>query len=182
MNFKFSRIVLVFIFFASISHGHEKKWPEKRLRQAWPEAQSFTSKQVSLTSSQISQLKSEDIQIGAQDRSPTFYFPEELQDKKPKKVGLILFVDGAGVNRVMEMSIAMGLDGRVTKVDLWEQSEGALLAKADFLKQFIGKNANDSFVANKDYQPAAGAEKASEAIANAVKKALKIANIVFEKK
>ncbi len=180
--FKVSLISLVLFFMAGTVIGHEKKWPEKRLRQVWPEAQSFTSKQVSLTSGQIAELKGNDVQIGAQDRSPTFYFAEVTQEKKPKKIGIILFVDATGNNGVMEISIAMGLDGGVKKIDIWDHSENASIAKENFLKQFVGMNSKSSFAVNKDYQPVVGAEKASESAARAVRKALKIANTVFEKK
>ncbi len=179
---KIKYISLALLFLVSAAIGHEKKWPEKRLRQAWPDAQSFTSKQVSLTVSQITDLKSDALQIGAQDRSPTFYFAEVAQEKKTKKIGIILFQDGIGENGVIEISIAMGLDGGVKKIDVWDHSENKLIAQDDFLKQFVGKNSKDSFAVNKDYQPVAGAEKASDAVAQAVKKALKITNVIFEKK
>lgn len=180
--FKFGFINFALLFLVSTAGAHEKTWPEKRLKQVWPEAQSFTSKQVSLTSSQVSDLKNKDVQIAAQDRSPTFYFAEVTQEKKAKKIGIIFFVDEIGDNGVIEMSIAMGIDGRVKKIDVWEHSENSLIAKEEFLKQFVGKTSADSFVVNKDYQPVKGAEKASESVARAVKKALKITNTIFEKK
>ena len=186
MNFKkvlflFATLILVFSF--SIG-AHEKKWPEKRLRQVWPSAQSFTSKQISLTASQISKLINEGVEIRSEDRSPTFYFVQEKTPSadKVKTVGIILFVDGYGANGVMEISIAMGADGETKKIDIWEHSENSLVAKEDFLKQFLGKTSKSSFMASKDYQPVTEAAKASEAIAKAVEKALKITDIVFAKK
>jgi len=176
---KINFISLGIILLISVVGAHEKKWPEKRLRQVYPEAQSFTSKQVALSSSQISELKSEGVQIGSEDRNPTFYFAQEKEnqtDMRPKTLGVILFVDEVGAN------VAMGVDGRVKKIDIWEHSENSLVAKEDFLKQFIGKKSKDSFVKSKDYKPVTEAEKPSEAIAMAVKKSLKISNLVFEKK
>lgn len=182
---KIKFISLAVVFLVSIAGAHEKKWPEKRLRQAYPEAQSFTSKQVTLTPSQISELKNEGVLIGAVERSPTFYFAQEKEnrtDMKLKTVGVILFADEVGANGSMEISVAMGVDGRVKKIDIWEHSENSLVAKEDFLKQFIGKNSKDSLVKSKDYKPVVEAEKASEAVAMAVIKSLKISNSVFEKK
>lgn len=176
---------LIIAFVVCAAGAHEKKWPEKRLRQVWPEAQSFTSKQVTLTSNQISELKNEEIRIGSEDRNPTFYFAQKKEtqsDKKAKTIGVILFLDEVGANGSMEISVAMGTDGRVKKIDIWEHSENALVAKDDFLKQFVGKNSRDLFIKNKDYKPVAEVEKASEAVAAGVKKALKISNIIFEKK
>ena len=180
--FQFKFISLALLFLVSIAGGHEKTWPEKRLKQAWPEAENFTSKQVSLTSSQVSELKNKDVQIGAQERSPTFYFAQVTQEKKTKKVGIIFFVDEIGENGVMEISVAMGIDGRVKKIDVWEHSENSLIAKEEFLKQFVGKTSADSFAVKKDYKPVQDAEKASDSVARAVKKALKITSTIFEKK
>ncbi|MBY0415855.1 MAG: FMN-binding protein [Bdellovibrionales bacterium] len=181
----FKKIVSLFliIVFSFSVNGHEKKWPEKRLRKAWPMAQSFTSKQVSLTSSQISQLTTDGIKIGPEDRSPTFYFAQEkvASTEKLKSVGIILFIDEYGANGRIEISVAMGSDGKVKKVDLWEHSENSLISKDDFLNQFIGKTSKDAIVEDKDFQPVKEAYKASKAVALAVQKALKITNIIYGK-
>ena len=170
--------------FISNVQAHEKTWPEKRLKQAWSTAQNFTSKQITLSSSQISILTSEGVKIGPEDRSPTFYFAQEKDPTadKSKTLGVIFFVDAYGANGLIEISVAMSANGQVNKVDIWNHSENSLIAKEDFLKQFIGKTAKDSFTSTKDYTPVSGADKASTAIAKAVEKALKITNIVFEKK
>lgn len=186
MNFKRS-IFITIALLATLSFsvkGHEKKWPEKRLRQVWSEASSFTSKQISLNPSQISTLNSEGIKAGSEDRSPTFYFAQEKipSSEKPKTIGVILFVDEFGANGRMEISVAMTSDGTIKKIDLWEHSENSAVASDEFLKQFVGKSYKDSFIANKDYKPAPSAIKASEAVARAAEKALKITNIIFEKK
>lgn len=179
----FLAIVLVLTFSFSV-FGHEKKWPEKRLRQVWPTAQSFTSKQISLTPSQISQLNTEGVKIGSEDRIPTFYFAQvkESSSDKAKSIGIILFVDESGANGTMEISVAMGADGKIKKIDIWEHSENPSIGKDDFLKQFLDKTSKDSFITSRDFRPVFDAIKASEAVAKAAEKALKITNIVFEKK
>lgn len=73
-------------------------------------------------------------------------------------------------------------NGQIKKVDIWESSENPLISKDDFLKQFVGKSANDTILIEKDYKPILGATKASEAVAKAVHKALKISTKIFEKK
>jgi hypothetical protein len=185
MNYKNLLIftVALFLTFTSYLEAHEKKWPEKRLRQSWPAAQSFTSKQMSLTSSQISLLKTEGVKIGTADQSPTFFFAQEKSPSSDtsKTLGIILFVDEYGANGLMEVSVAMGEDGQTKKIDIWEHSENPMISKDDFLKQFVGKSAKDSFVINKDYRPLSDATTASVAVARAVEKALKITNIVFGK-
>ncbi|MBC7539325.1 MAG: hypothetical protein H7281_10925 [Bacteriovorax sp.] len=153
MNFNksFCIAVVLIINLVFSAQGHEKKWPEKRLKQVWPTAQSFTSKQISLTSSQISQLETEGIKIGSKDRSPTFYFAQEKvsSSDKTKTISIILFIDETGANGVMEISVAMGADGKTKKVDIWEHSENSLIAKDDFLKQFIDKTAMSRHLGNR---------------------------------
>lgn len=179
----FLTVALVFTI-ANPVEGHEKKWPGKRLERAWPTVQNFSSKQISLTPAQISQLNTDDVKIGSEDRSPTFYFAQEKDSSsdKPKTIGIILFVDEYGANGKIEISVAMGPDGKTKKVDIWEHTESSLIAKDAFLKQFAGKTSKDTFIINKDYQPIVDATKASEAVARAVEKALKVTNIIFEKK
>ncbi len=177
-------ILTIFLLVYSSAFAHEKKWPERRLRQAWPEAQSFTSKQISLTSGQISELKAEGIQTDSKEKSPIFYIAQ-LKDPTTQKLtnlGAILFIDETGDNGLMEISGAMGTDAQLKKINIWESSENSLVSKDEFLKQFVGRSAKDTFVVEKDYKPIAGAPKASEAVAKAAQKALKISNKLFEKK
>lgn len=175
-------LTALFILFTSVSHAHEKKWPERRLRQTWPEAQSFTSKQVSLSSSQVADLAKEGVKIDSRQRSPIFYFAQAKGGTPDKPLGVILFIDALGSTGVIEVSVAMGANGQVAKVDLWEHSENPSLAKPEFLNQFVGKSSSDSFTINSDYKPVAGAMKASEAVANATRDALKISSTIFKKK
>ncbi len=174
----------IFLIFCSTTFAHEKKWPERRLRQVWPEAQVFTSKQLSLTPSQINELKADGIQTSSTDRNATFYFAQAKDSTTSKLVnlGAILFIDESGDNGSMEITIAMGNDGKTKKINIWESSENPLISKEEFLKQFEGKSANDQLVVEKNYKPIPGAPKASEAIAKATLKALKITNKFFEKK
>ena len=164
--------------------AHEKIWPEKRLRQVWPDAQSFTSRQITLSSTQISKLQADGIKLGSSDRSPSFYFAQSKSSPtvKPKTIGIIIFIDESGDNGRMEITVAIGSDGQVKKVDLWEQSENASVNKDDFLMQFVGKTKSNSFILDKDYKPVKSAPNASAAVAHAVEKALKITNAEFEKK
>ena len=176
-------ITLLFNFSFHVS-AHEKVWPEKRLRQIWPDAQNFTSRQITLTTKQISELNAAGVKMDSSDRSPLFYFAQSKfsSTNKSKTIGIIIFIDESGDNGRMEITVAMGSDGQVKKVDLWEQSENALVSKDDFLKQFVGKTKSNSFILGKDYNAVEAAPKASLAVAHAVEKALKITNAEFEKK
>ena len=179
----FSASIFALLLISSLVFAHEKKWPERRLRQVWPEAKSFISRQVSLTAAQISELKTDGIAIDSTERSPTFYLAQAQDSvgQKPTTLGAILFIDETGDNGGMEISVAMNSDGKIRKINLWESSESPLLSKEDFLSQFVGKAAKDPIVAGKDYKAVPESPKASEAVARAARKALKIANRLFEK-
>lgn len=186
MIFKNFLIVSFFsiVLFGSAVLGHEKTWPERRLRQTWSEAKSFTSKQLSLTSSQIAELKNDGLQLSSNDRNLTFYLAQKKSATKEvqKTLGAIFFVDEAGDNGSMEISVAMGSDGRIKKVDIWEHSENPLIAQATFLDQFVGKSVKQLPLAPAEYKPVPSAPKASEAVARASLKALKISSLIFQKK
>lgn len=177
-------LLLLPLTFSVFAQAHEKQWPEKRLRQAWSDAQKFTSRQMTLDASQISQLAGIGIKVGSEDRIPTFYFAqgETPNSGQAKTLGVIFFVDEYGANGKMEITVAIDPNGKTKKVDIWDHAENSAVAKDEFLKQFLGKTSKDSFVPDKDYKPIPDALKASQAVASAVRKALNITSLVFEKK
>ncbi len=171
------------LFFAQGVDAHERTWPGKRLKNLWPEADKFTSKQATLSVRQVEHLEKDGIKLGVEDKTPTFYFPQ-VKDKasgKLKTVGIVLFVDEYGANGRMEISVGITPADEVARIDIWQHSENKKVAQADFLGKFVGKKHSDSFEAGKGYQPVPGAEKASEAVARAARKALAIADAVFGK-
>ena len=185
---KFGRLlsasVIMLLVLCTSVFAHEKKWPERRLREVWPEAKSFISKQISLTALQISELSSEGVKTTSNERSPTFYLAQEMDSAGSKLItrGAILFIDETGDNGGMEISVAMGNDGKIKKIKLWDASESALVSSDDFLNQFVGKSAKDSIVTGKEYKAVSAAPKASQAVASAAQKALRISNKIFEKR
>lgn len=186
MNYKntlFFRILTVLLFCSAVL-GHEKTWPERRLRQTWSEAKSFKSKQISLTSSQIAELKKDGLQISSTERNQTFYLAQskDTAGKNQKTLGIILFVDESGDNGPMEISVAMGSDGRIKTIDIWEHAESKLVTESSFLNQFVGKSVNELPLPSTEYKPVATASKASTAVARAALKALKILSLIFQKK
>ncbi len=176
--------IISIVFLGSAVLGHEKTWPERRLRQTWSEAKSFSSKQISLTNSQIAELKNDGLQVGSNDRNLTFYLAQEKSatGNSQNTLGVIFFVDETGDNGSMEISVAMGGDGRIKKVDIWEHSENPLIAQAIFLEQFVGKSVKQLPLLPEEYKPVPAAPKASEAVARASLKALKISSLIFQKK
>ena len=168
---------------ASSAIAHDRAWPGKRLASLWPEAAKFTSKQVNLSAARIAQLEADGITLGAEDKSPVFYFANAAgKGKSARTLGIILFIDAYGANGNMEISVGMTADGTVKKLNIWEHSEDKGVAAEEFLNQFIGKKRSDSFKAGTDYKPAETARKASDAVALSVKKALGITDAVYGRK
>lgn len=165
---------------AQYAPAHERAWPGKRLASLWPEAARFTSKQVNLSAAQAARLEAAGIRLGAEDKSPVFYFAGAAgKGKNARPLGIILFIDAYGANGNMEISVGMTADGAVAKLGIWEHSEDKRVAGGEFLGQFIGKKSSDSFQPGAGYKPAEGAQQASGAVALAVKKALSITGAVF---
>lgn len=177
-------LISIFGLVSGVARAHEKQWPEKRLRQVWTTAKSFTSRQMTLNTNRIAQLQAQGVRIGAEDRSPIFYFAQgdKLGSDSPKNLGVIFFVDVFGENGKMEVSIAVDTEGRLKKVALWDQAENPGVSRPEFLDQFIGKTAKDPILQSKDFKPIPDAVKASQAVAGGVEKALRIIALVFERK
>lgn len=171
------------LFFAQGLDAHERIWPGQRLKNLWPEADKFTSKQVTLSAPQVEHLVKDGIKVDVEDKTPTFYYAQ-VKDKasgKLKTTGIILFVDEYGANGRMEISVGITPANEVAKIDIWQHSENKKVAQAGFLGQLVGRKHGDSFEVGKGYQPVPGAEEASAAVARAARKALAIADAVFGK-
>ncbi|MBI5743584.1 MAG: hypothetical protein HY952_03460 [Elusimicrobia bacterium] len=159
-------LALGLMLLAQAAPAHDRAWPGKRLASLWPEAAKFTSKQINLSAAQTAQLEADGVTLGAEDKSPLFYFAGAAgKGKTARTLGIILFIDAYGANGNMEISVGMTADGTVKELNIWEHSENKSVAADEFLKQFLGKKNSDSFKAGTDYKPAEGAQKASAAVA-----------------
>jgi len=157
--------------------AHQKGWPGKRLSEAFPDADRFTSRQVSLSADQISRIEQAiGERVEPENRVPTFY---SALDKAGKKIGFVLFADQVGENGVIDMGVAVDTQGNVRYVVIFTSREDKRTSQPSFLDQFRGKSLKDPLKLGTDVTPVAGAEKASLAVVTGVRKALLIKQEVF---
>ncbi|MBI4714376.1 MAG: hypothetical protein HY760_00240 [Nitrospirae bacterium] len=154
------------------SDAHQKGWPGKRLSQTFPDAAKFTSRQMTLSTAQIASVEEKlGERLEAENRTPTFY---SALDKAGAKIGFVLFSDQAGELGAIEMGVAVDPEGKVRHVAVFSSREDRRIGKEEFLDQFHGKTAADPLKVGEDITPPAGAEKASQTVANGVRKVLLI--------
>ncbi|MBI5197209.1 MAG: FMN-binding protein [Nitrospirae bacterium] len=159
------------------SDAHQKGWPGKRLSQTFPEAAKFTSRQVTLSAAQIAAVEEKlGERLEAESRTPTFY---SALDKAGTKIGFVLFADQTGELGAIEMGVAVDSEGKVRHVVVFSSRENRGISKEDFLDQFHGKAVADLLKVGEDIIPVVGAEKATHAVANGVRKVLLIKQSVF---
>ncbi len=157
--------------------AHQKGWPGKRLSRTYPEAAKFTSRQGGLSAEQIGRIEQAlGERVEAESRAPTFY---PAFDKAGEKIGFVLFADQSGENGPIEMGVAVDPQGKVRHVVIFSSREDKKISQPVFLDQFNGKTAKDPLKIGADITPVTGAEKASQAVANGVRKALLIKQEVF---
>ena len=149
--------------------ARERAWPGKRLSETWPTASKFTQKLVVLDAPQMDWVeKSLGTTIRREDRSPVFY---SATSKEDQKLGVVLFVDATGENGTIEIGLAIGIDGKVTNVVLFENSESKDLNSNLFLSTFTGKQATDPIILGTNTT----SDKAKASVSLAVRRGLLLA-------
>lgn len=170
-------MIVMVLLVGPTASAHQKGWPGKRLSRTYPEAAKFTSRQAGLSAEQIGRIEQAlGERIEAESRAPTFY---PAFNKGGEKIGFVLFADQAGENGPIEIGVAVDPQGRVQHVVIFSSREDKKISQTAFLDQFNGKTAKDPLKIGTDMTSVAGAEKASQAVANGVRKALLIKQEVF---
>ena len=170
-------MVVAAVLFSMTASAHQKGWPGKRLREAFPEANKFTSQQVTLSADQISRIEQAiGEKLEPESRVPTF-FPG--LNKAGEKRGFVLFADQTGENGKIEMGVAVDTQGIIRNVVIYTSREDRRIRQPEFLDQFKGKSMKDTLKLGTDLTPVPGAEKASQAIVTGVRKVLLIKQEAF---
>ena len=163
-----------------LSNAHETEWPGQKLAAIFPEAKKFVQRRVVLTTEKTAAIEKElGVKLRAEDLKPIFYIPIS-KNKKP--IGVVLFVDAAGPNGVLEGAIGLDMKGKVVKVEIYSHKESDAITRATFLKQFVGMGIDDAFKVGVDVAAADGQEAVSSAVALMPKKALVMSYALFLKK
>jgi hypothetical protein len=153
---------------------------EKTPSLFFPNAQNFVLKKPTLSTEIVSAIESA---LGAKlkpsDLTPTFHIATNV-NKKP--LGTVLFLDVDSPRGELKGGIGLNMQGKVVRVEIYDDREVADLMAKDFLDQFTGMGIEDAFQVGEDVQPISGQEKVSKSVALLPRKALLMTYALFAKK
>ena len=158
----------------------ENPTPGKTPSLFFPNAQNFVLKKPILSTEIVSSIESA---LGAKlkpsDLTPTFHIATN-SNKKP--LGTVLFLDVDSPRGELKGGIGLNMQGKVVRVEIYDDREVADLMAKDFLDQFTGMGIEDAFQVGEDVQPISGQEKVSKSVALLPRKALLMTYALFAKK
>lgn len=163
-----------------LSDAHETEWPGEKLSTIFPKAKKFIQRSVVLTQDKTTTIEKEfGAKLRKEDQKPVFYIPINDQNKP---IGLVLFVDVMGPHGTIDGAVGLNMKGKVVKVAIYDHKESDAIASEKFLKQFIGKGIDDTFIIGDDVEAVKGQEDASKAVALIPKKTLIMSYALFLKR
>jgi len=172
--------VFAVVFTPILGIGHETEWPGEKLAGIFPKAKKFVQRSVVLTKDKIASIEKElGTKLRKEDLKPIFYIPIG-ENKKP--MGLVLFVDVQGPHGIIDGAVGLDMKGKVVKVAVYDHKESESITSEKFLKQFVDKGIDDTFILGKDVEAVKGQEDASKAIALMPKKTLVMSYALFLKR
>ena len=178
-------LVLLLLFPVCSAPAHDLVWPGEKLKTLYPEAETFEQKNLYISDQQRAALEKKlKGSLPEEDLKPSVYFAivRSGPDARPRKAAVLLFVDAHGENGKIEMGVAVSGKGELISVHVFENKEPAKLSSPDFLKQFEGKKASDTFQIGSDIQAPAGTERSAQAIASGARRGLLLIEELFRKK
>lgn len=182
----FSGLFTLFILCATdSSYAHDLVWPGDKLKVLFPAAESFEQKNLYVSDEQRAVIeKALSSRLPEEDLKPSIYFAivKNGQDASHRKAAVILFVDAIGERGKIEMGVVVSGKAELVKIHLFENGEPQVLAQPEFLKQFEGKKASESFKVGSDIAAPRGTEKSAQAIASGARRGLLIINELFRKR
>ncbi|NJD57174.1 MAG: hypothetical protein FIA94_12330 [Nitrospirae bacterium] len=173
------------LFIGSLSYAHDLVWPGDKLKVLFPKAESFEQKNLYISDVQKADLENAlGSRLPEEDLKPSIYFAivKASQDARPRKEAVIMFIDALGESGKIEMGIVVSGKGELIKIHLFENKEPKSLAQPDFLKQFEGKKASESFKVGTDITAPGAMVKSAQAVASGARRGLLIINELFRKK
>jgi hypothetical protein len=173
------------LLFGASAFAHDLVWPGEKLKALFPEAVSFEQKNLYVSDEQKAAIeKALGSGLQEEDLKPSIYLAvvKATPDSPPRKAAAIMFIDAFGKAGKIEMGVVVGGKGEIKKVVLFENKEHDAFSQQDFLGQFEGKKASDSFRAGSDVASPAGREETAQAVASGAKRGLLIINEMFRRR
>ncbi len=151
---------------------------DEALSLMMPGADRFDTEEIDLSPDQL--LKAE-ARTGRRFLESRFRFRVGRMGKEA--VGYAMVLDVIGKERPITFLIGINPEGAImgTEVLIYRESEGSEVRHRRFMGQFLKKKKDDPLRLGQDIQPISGATLSSRAAAYAVKKALSIFEVVYQK-
>ena len=154
---------------------------EEILRKIFPQAEAFTARNKTLTSSEVGELeRATGTHIGAHEREVVFYVAiTKKEDGNYQSMGAVFVVHGTGPQGMIDVAVGYDLDSRVRGIVILENRNDPGIQKPQFLSQFTDKGLDDSLVLGKDIQ-FSGDSGAAEGLIGVVKKGMHLLRLVVK--
>jgi Na+-transporting NADH:ubiquinone oxidoreductase subunit C len=150
---------------------------EQAQKAIFENAQSFKQTPVTLSSEQISKIKSA---ASTGTPIPDKRIWQVLEADKP--VGWFIIDEVYGKHEFITYAIGINLDGTVRMIDIMDYREtyGYQVREAGWRGQFVGKNSSATFKLNKGIDNISGATLSCKHLADGVKRVLTLYDVVLK--
>ncbi len=173
-------VVWLLGFMAAQVFAHEGAFPEKTLRQIFPDAENFAARKVTLTSKQVSELMAVEKVVDPEDREFTFYVAIGKDNSgRHRSLGAVLILHGFGPQGIIDMAVGYKADLTVRGIVITENKNDQRIGSPEFLKQIENKGPNNSLVVGRDIR-FHGDPQAAEALIKAVKKGMLLLRLIMK--
>jgi hypothetical protein len=163
-------VVTVVLGGATVARGHEKGFPTRTLKAAFPKAESFVEKSKTLSPDEVSIVeRASGDRVAAADRNLKYYIAVVAQEGRRRSLGTVVLVDTRGPKGAIDLAVAVGLDGTLHRVLVTDNADDPAVGAEPFLRQFAGRPATSGLRVGEDIK-AAGNPQAAEAVARAVRR------------
>lgn len=150
------------------------------LGQLFDRATEFKAKRYTFDDQQVADIESElGFELYPEDRNPTFYIANRVEAGSTEFLGVAVFIDPrlepkalGGAVLKLECGIAVGPDGAITHVAVFDYRGDLALTRDAFLSQFEGKTLESNFKVGEGVTAVPGEEESSQLVANAAYEAL----------
>lgn len=161
--------------------AHEKGFPEKTLRQIFPEAQSFAVRNRNLTQDELLKLR----QMGAGQEEAAnaklqFYVAVGKTDSgTPRSLGAVFILHGYTASGLIDMAVGLNSDQSIKGIVVTENAADPAVGQEKFLSQFVGKKPGDPLQLGQDLQ-FDGDQEAATAVIQAARRGMYLLGTVLK--
>ncbi len=154
------------------AQAHESGFPEKTLKQVFPDATGFTLRKKTLTPKQVKRVEQlSGSKLERNDNPFSFYVALGKATDGSGILGSVVLIDTRGPKGLLDLAIGIQRDGSLHGVVVVENGDDPGLGAEKFLNQMQGKSIQSRLAVGQDIQYS-GDAKAAQALLNAVHRGL----------